>query len=121
MGSHLIKKSRVIVAISGGSGSGKTTIASLLQKKYDENSTLVSQDSYYRDLSHIIEEARNTTNFDHPDSIDFDLLQNNIKSLKYGQSVSGPVYSFKTHSREDTKNIPLSETCNNLRRLIFIP
>lgn len=89
----------LIVAISGGSGSGKTTLANLLARHYSEKVTLLSLDSYYKDLSHLAESERSQTNFDHPDSIDFDLFRDDIKNLKKNTPVDAPVYSFETHCR----------------------
>ena len=99
-------KNTFILAISGGSGSGKTTLASLLEKHFGENVTLISLDSYYKDLSNIPEIERAKKNFDHPDSIDFELFKDNIKSLKNNTSINCPVYCFDSHSRlKDTIKI----------------
>jgi uridine kinase len=92
-----------LIALSGGSGSGKTVVAMLLKKHFGEDATVISQDSYYKDLSHLPDSERAGTNFDHPDSIDFELLLNNIQILKSGLSVEGPEYCFKTHTRKSTK------------------
>lgn len=92
-----------VIAISGGSGSGKTTIAKLLKKYFGDHVTLISQDSYYRDLSHLSDDERTKTNFDHPDSLDFDLLYTHLKGLKSGLDVDGPEYCFKTHTRKNKK------------------
>ena len=90
-----------MIAISGGSGSGKTTIAKLLKKYFGDHVTLISQDSYYRDLSHLSDDERAKTNFDHPDSLDFDLLHTHLKDLKSGSDVDAPEYCFKTHTRKN--------------------
>lgn len=91
------------IALSGGSGSGKTVLAMLLKEYFGKDATIISQDDYYKDLSHLPEKERGETNFDHPDSIDFGLLLNNITLLKKGLSVLGPEYCFKAHARKSTK------------------
>lgn len=100
------KKSRydcTVIAISGGSGSGKTTIAKLLKKHFRDYITLISQDSYYRDLSHLSDDERTKTNFDHPDSLDFDLLYTHLKDLKSGLDIECPEYCFETHTRKNNE------------------
>jgi len=88
-----------VIAISGGSGSGKTTVSTMLKTRFGDDATLISQDSYYKDLSYLSLAERKSVNFDHPDSIDLQLLKNNIQSLKNGMSINGPEYCFKTHKR----------------------
>ena len=92
-----------LIGISGGSGSGKTAVTILLKKHFGENATVISQDSYYKDLSHKSDSEREKTNFDHPNSIDFKLLQETVFSLKSGLSVECPEYCFKTHTRKNFK------------------
>lgn len=94
-----------MVAVSGGSGSGKTTFVSKLQRRLEkENPLIVSIDHYYKDLSHLDPDARARTNFDDPDSIESSLLLKQIRSLRQGQSVERPSYDFATHARtKDTK------------------
>lgn len=92
----------MIIGISGGSGSGKTTLAKKIHEQFPE-SVLITQDSYYRDLSHLTFEERQQVNFDHPDSLEFSLLSEHLKTLKNGNSINVPVYDFCTHSR--TKNV----------------
>jgi len=94
----------LIVGISGGSGSGKTTFVRMLQEQYGCESLLVVKiDNYYRDLSHIIPEERMHANFDHPDSLDLDLLFEHLSDLKNGKTVECPTYDFATHTRTDQK------------------
>lgn len=95
----LLANAPFVIGIAGGTGSGKTTIARKILESLD-NAILIEQDCYYRDLSHKTVEERALHNFDHPDSIDFDLLCQNVSALKCGQSIHKPIYSFKTHSRE---------------------
>ena len=90
----------LVIGIAGGTGSGKTTLATRIQEAFPGQSVLISQDSYYKDLSHLPIEERVNTNFDHPDSLDFDLLVKQISALKAGQTIEKPVYSFIHHTRE---------------------
>lgn len=89
----------VVVGIAGGSGSGKTTFAKKIREFFGDNATLIDQDAYYKDLSHLSPEERKRVNFDHPDSLDFSMLCSHLKALKQGQSIHKPIYDFKTHSR----------------------
>jgi uridine kinase len=93
----------VIVGISGGSGSGKTTFARLLQESIGiERCSLVQQDSYYHDQGDRFDHDGGSVNFDHPDAIDFALISMHLAELKAGRSVSIPVYDFASHRRLET-------------------
>ena len=90
----------LIIGIAGGTGSGKTTLVNRLLQKLDANQVgLLSQDSYYNKTNDLSPEERTTINFDHPDSIDFDLLIQHLKELKAGKTIKQPVYSFVSHNR----------------------
>ncbi len=89
----------IIIGISGGSGSGKTTFARRLKEVFKDECSIVSQDSYYIDQSHKFDKDGGAVNFDHPDSIDFKLLAEHILQLKNGNVVEIPQYDFVTHSR----------------------
>lgn len=90
----------LIIGIAGGTGSGKTTVVSqIIEELNNEDVAVISQDSYYQDTSHLALEERVKINFDHPKSIDFDLLVSHLKELKKGNSIEEPVYSFKEHNR----------------------
>ena len=92
----------MIIGICGGTGSGKTTIArSIVDAVGRENVVLVEQDSYYRNLADMPLDERHQANFDHPDSIDSDMLVNHLTRLKLGQSIEMPLYDFVTHTRSD--------------------
>ena len=90
----------LIIGITGGTGSGKTTVVKqILNELSEEDICIISQDSYYNDTSHLSYEERTQINFDHPQSIDFDLLTKHVKELKEGNSIEQPVYSFVEHNR----------------------
>ena len=90
----------IIIGIFGGTGSGKTTIVNQILSKFGSGEMLViSQDAYYKDNSEISYEERCLLNYDHPSSIDFELLYTHLKDLKKGFSISQPVYDFKIHNR----------------------
>ncbi len=92
----------MIIGICGGTGSGKTTIArSIVDAVGAGNVVLVEQDSYYRNLTDMPLDERHQANFDHPDSLDSDMLVNHILRLKQGLSIEMPLYDFKTHTRSD--------------------
>jgi|JI9StandDraft_1071089.scaffolds.fasta_scaffold04881_7 uridine kinase len=92
-------KETILVGIAGGTGSGKTTLAEKIHQAFP-GSVLLSQDSYYRDLSHLPIEERERTNFDHPNSLEFSLLRDHLLALKQGRAVEQPTYSFHCHTRE---------------------
>ena len=97
----------LIIGIAGGSGSGKTTVVKSITGQLKEKVVVIPQDSYYKDLSHCSEEEKKVHNFDHPDSIDFDLLRAQIKELKEGKSVEQPVYSYITCTRSQTETLTI--------------
>ena len=88
------------IGIAGGTGSGKSTVARKIAEGLPSGSvSVVDHDSYYRDRSDLTPEAREHLNYDHPDSLDNDLLVDNLQTLRAGQAVDVPVYDFKSHSR----------------------
>ncbi|MFV0540149.1 MAG: uridine kinase [Aestuariibaculum sp.] len=90
----------LIIGITGGTGCGKTTVVNQILNELPEGEVgVISQDSYYRDTSHLSFEERTKINFDHPKSIDFDLLESHLKELKNNKPVHQPVYSFVKHNR----------------------
>lgn len=97
----------LIIGIAGGTGSGKTTVVrQIMDELNNEEVDLISQDSYYQDTSHLPFEERKKINFDHPKSIDFDLLVEHLKQLKKGKTIEEPVYSFQDHNRtKETRTI----------------
>ena len=92
----------LVVGIAGGTGSGKTTVVREVIKRLPENEVaIIPQDAYYRDNSHIPVEKRQEINFDHPDSIEFELLINHISALREGEPVHQPIYSYLTSTRSE--------------------
>lgn len=92
----------LLIGICGGSGSGKTTLAArLVDALGATRASRFSFDAYYRELSHLSVEQRAATNFDHPDSLDADLLVEHLIRLREGRDVAVPVYDFTTHARTD--------------------
>jgi uridine kinase len=93
-------KYAILIGIGGGSGSGKTSFARAIAAdfaKYDV--VLIEQDSYYRDFSNLSFKERAAINFDHPDSVDHELMKKHLNKLVYGNTVNIPVYDFGTHLR----------------------
>jgi uridine kinase len=90
----------LVIGIAGGSGSGKTTVAShLLQRVGAERIAYLPHDAYYKDLSSLPPRQRAEVNFDHPDSLENALLCAHITALKHGQGIELPIYDFTTHTR----------------------
>jgi uridine kinase len=92
--------SPILIGIAGGTGSGKTTMAQKIQDAFPNHSVLICQDSYYKDISHLSLEERAKRNFDHPNSLDFDLLREHLIDLMNGRAIERPIYNFQTHGRE---------------------
>ena len=90
----------MIIGISGGTGSGKTTVANRILESVSANEVVfIQQDLYYRNLKDMPLDYRNAANFDHPDALDNDLLINHLKKLRAGEPVELPIYDFRTHTR----------------------
>jgi len=91
----------ILIGIAGGSGSGKTLIAkNILEDLGSEKVIIIEQDDYYKDLLDLSLEERAKTNFDHPDSLDDELLISHLKSLIARNPIEMPIYDFKTHCRK---------------------
>mgnify|MGYP000585449071 CR=1 FL=1 len=106
----------LVIGIAGGTGSGKTTVVNnILQQLNAEGVNVLSQDNYYHDNHHLSLAEREALNYDHPKSIDFELLVKHVKMLKKGETIEQPLYSFVTHSRTgdfvkvDPKNVLIVE------------
>jgi uridine kinase len=94
------KATPLVIGIAGGSGSGKTTVAqAILQRVGTDRIAFLQHDSYYKDLRGLPPAQRNEFNFDHPNSLETDLLIKDISALRNGKSVEVPIYDFSTDSR----------------------
>jgi uridine kinase len=102
------QKHPLVIGIAGGTGSGKTTVANEIFEQVGENIvSYLPHDAYYKDLSSLPPVQRAAVNFDHPNSLDTDLMKSHIEQLKIGQGIELPVYDFTTHCRtKETINIP---------------
>lgn len=90
----------IIIGIAGGTGSGKTTVVRKIMERLPQGEVgIISQDSYYKDSSHVPVEERQNINFDEPAAFDWDLLLKHLKMLKRGESIEMPTYSYLTCSR----------------------
>lgn len=92
--------SRLLLGIAGGTGSGKTTVATNIVKRLALDSiTVITMDSYYRDLADLPPARRDEANFDHPDSIEQELFVEHLEALKSGSPIEQPIYDFTRHMR----------------------
>ncbi len=98
-----IPKNPLVIGIAGGTGSGKTTVTNAILDRLDRERVLVLQhDSYYKDISVHGGLPPEKVNFDHPDSLETELLIRHLRDLKAGRSVEQPIYNFTTHRRLET-------------------
>ena len=91
----------LVIAITGGSGSGKTTFAELLRKKLEPDAIVLAHDDYYKHLPDMTREEAATYDFDSPDALETDLLVEHLRMLKGGRAVDVPSYNFATHARTE--------------------
>lgn len=94
----------ITIGIAGGSGAGKSWFARRILDRFPNQTTLIEQDWYYRDLSSLSPRIADSVNFDHPDAIEFDLLLRDLKSLGNGQATRAPGYRYRTHHRVHEEN-----------------
>lgn len=93
----------LVIGIAGGTGSGKTTVAAKLAASIPAGRcALIDHDAYYRDLSGLGAAERDAVNFDHPSSLESDLLAEHLRLLRAGQTVEVPLYDYVTHTRKPT-------------------
>jgi uridine kinase len=93
----------VVIGVAGGSGSGKTTVVRrIIESIGDEQVTVLEHDRYYRDRNDLRLEERAALNYDHPDSLETDLLVRHLMALRSGMAVDVPVYDFARHARQRT-------------------
>ena len=92
----------LVIGIAGGSGSGKTTVANaIIERVGAEQINYLPHDAYYKDLTNLPDSQRAEINFDHPYSLDTELMVEHIKTLKSWRPINLPIYDFKSHSRTD--------------------
>ena len=91
----------LIIGIAGGSGSGKSTFTNRIKKRFGDDVVVLYHDNYYRRQDGIPFEQRVTVNYDHPDSLETDLLVEHLKELKAGRAIDCPVYDYSLHNRSD--------------------
>ena len=89
----------LIIGVAGGSGSGKTTVAKAIDEYVGYGSVLVDMDAYYKDQAHMTMAERHKVNYDHPDSIDIDLMVEQLAELQAGRAVDKPTYDYPGHTR----------------------
>ena len=97
---EIIMKSTVI-GIAGGTGSGKSTFTNRLKDAFGDQITIIYYDNYYYPHDDIPFEERKNINYDHPDAFETDLLIRQLRQLKEGQEVCGPVYDYTLRTRSD--------------------
>jgi uridine kinase len=97
-------KRPILIGITGGTGSGKSTISKEIYNKFDDKCiAMIEQDSYYKDQSELSFEERVKTNYDHPDAFDTKLMIQHLKDLLSGQTILKPIYDFEVHNRKIEK------------------
>ncbi len=94
-----MSKDVLVIGIAGGTGSGKTTITRKLVERFGFEVSVIKHDNYYRAHHEMSYEERSRLNYDHPDSLETELMIEHIKSLKEGKEIKCPVYDFTTHDR----------------------
>jgi len=116
------KTQPIVIGVAGGTGSGKTTVASrILERVGAEHITYIAHDAYYRDLGHLPERLRAQVNFDHPDALETELLIEHLKKLRAGKPVEIPIYDFTTHTRtERTRRVEVAPVVIIEGILVFV-
>lgn len=98
----------MIIGIAGGTGSGKTTVVNKIIEKLPKGEvSVISQDSYYKDNTNLTKDQRDQINYDHPNSIDVDLMIQHLQHLKNGGEVHQPIYSYLKHNRTSETRLTL--------------
>ena len=102
-----MKQKTILVGIAGASASGKSLLAeTLVEELQSEHLCVISEDSYYKDQTHLSMEERLRANYDHPESMDHDLMLQHMQQLKDGQSVDVPLYDYTEHNRKkETRHV----------------
>lgn len=91
----------IVIGVAGGTGSGKTTLVKALVNRFGDNITVLSHDNYYKRHDELTYEERTKLNYDHPDAFDTDLLIEDIKRLRRGETVHCPTYDYTIHDRAE--------------------
>lgn len=99
--SSLLAPRPLFIGVAGGSGSGKTTVARAIIEAAGEGTVLIDMDAYYKDLGHLPLDERKKVNYDHPDSIDIDLMVEQLGRLAAGEEIAKPTYDYPAHTRSD--------------------
>ena len=94
----------VIIGIAGGSGSGKSTFTNRIKQYFGDDVAVIYHDNYYRRQDGIPFEERVKVNYDHPDSLETDLLVEHLKELKAGKTIECPVYDYSQHNHDKRMN-----------------
>ncbi len=104
----------IVIGIAGGSASGKTSVARKIKEAFDDTNsvTIIRQDDYYKNQSHLTMEERVKTNYDHPFAFDNDFLIEQLQLLLEGKDIEKPIYDFVNHTRSD--NTEVIQTCDVL-------
>jgi uridine kinase len=101
-------KKPLIIGITGGTGSGKSTVCkAIIQSTPEENIAILEQDAYYKDQSHLLFEERLKTNYDHPLAFDNDLLVKHIKELCNRKVIKKPIYDYELHTRKQNETVTI--------------
>jgi uridine kinase len=111
----------IVIGVAGGSGSGKTTVVrQIVQCLGPDQVTVLHHDSYYRDAGHLPLEQRQQINYDHPDSLETELLVCHLEAIRAGMDVEVPVYDFTTHSRTAGRETALARKVIILDGLLIL-
>ena len=108
----------IIIGIAGGSGSGKSTFTNRLKKYFGDDVVVIYHDNYYRRQDGIPFEKRVKVNYDHPDSLETDLLVEHLKQLREGKTIECPVYDYSQHNRSDKVIRDVEERGRDLNGII---
>ncbi len=116
------EKHSLVIGLAGGTGSGKTTVANtILEKVGEKKVSFLPHDAYYKDLSNLPPAQRAHVNFDHPNSLDTNLMKKHIEQLKTGKEIELPIYDFTTHTRtNETVIVPSNPVILVEGILIFV-
>ena len=94
----------LVVGIAGGSGSGKSVIASAIATALGNDCAYLQHDRYYHPLDHLPMAQRHEINFDAPNALETDLLATHLRELRHGRAITQPNYDFSTHTRQPTRD-----------------